>query len=163
MPKKNIKKEAKKVTSKEEVKNEVVEEKVKTTKVEEKKVENKKASKNSKKAKVKSNNKVAKSDKKKNSNKWFKEFRAELKKVVWPSKGQLLENTTVVVSMVLIVAAIIFLLDLGFKELNSLEVKGAKAIKSSVSTNVVEENTTSENSVENAENVQVETSETENK
>ena len=142
MPKKNVKKQAKKTTKKvEEVK--AVEEKAEVVEEVEKveaKAETKKASKNTKKAKAKSNNKAAKTDKNKNSNKWLKEFKAELKKIVWPTKGQLFENTAVVVSMVLIVAAIIFLLDLGFGELNKLEVKGAKAIKNSISANTTEEN-----------------------
>ena len=124
-----------------------VEEVEKVEKVEAK-AETKKASKNTKKAKAKSNNKAAKTDKNKNSNKWLKEFKAELKKIVWPTKGQLFENTAVVVSMVLIVAAIIFLLDLGFGELNKLEVKGAKAIKNSISANVTEENSTETESTE---------------
>ena len=79
--------------------------------------------------------------------KWFKDFRAELKKIIWPSKKQLWENVAVVVSMVIIVALIIFLLDLGFKALNQLEVKGAESLKNkvSISENATDENTTSEN------------------
>ena len=79
--------------------------------------------------------------------KWFKDFRAELKKIIWPSKKQLWENVAVVVSMVIIVALIIFLLDLGYKALNQLEVKGAESLKNkvSISENATDENTTSEN------------------
>ncbi len=49
--------------------------------------------------------------------------------------------------MVIIVALVIFVLDLGFKELNNLEVEGAKQIKNSItvsSDNEVNSNTSSE-------------------
>ena len=85
-----------------------------------------------------------------NSKKWFKDFRAELKKIIWPTKKQLWENVAVVVSMVVIVSLIIFLLDLGFKALNQLEVKGAESLKNkvSVSENVADEKEASENTTE---------------
>ncbi len=166
MPNKKEKKQPKTTTSKVEKtveeKVEAVEEVKAEAKVESKATA-KKASKNNKKAKVKSNNKVAKSDKNKNSNKWFKEFKAELKKIVWPTKGQLLENTTVVLSMVILVALVIFLLDLGFKELNSLEVKGAQAIKNSISASSTEDaNTVSESTNETSNEATVEATATEN-
>lgn len=78
-----------------------------------------------------------------NQNKWFKDFKAELKKIIWPSKKQLWENTAVVISMVVIVSVIIFLLDLGFKALNELEVKGAESLKNKISTS---QNSTNESS-----------------
>ncbi len=95
--------------------------------------------------------KVVKSDS--NQKKWFKDFKSELKKIIWPSQKQLWENTAVVISMVVIVSVIIFLLDLGFKALNELEVKGAEDLKNKISTS---QNTTNElsndvNSVETNE------------
>lgn len=95
--------------------------------------------------------KVVKSDS--NQKKWFKDFKSELKKIIWPSQKQLWENTAVVISMVVIVSVIIFLLDLGFKALNELEVKGAEGLKNKISTS---QNTTNElsndvNSVETNE------------
>ena len=88
----------------------------------------------------------------KKNNRWFKEFRAELKKVVWKSKKDLLENTIVVISMVVIVAAIIFVLDLAFESLNKLEVKQVEKIKNSTNSVVAEANETS-----NEENVSSDT------
>ena len=80
-----------------------------------------------------------------NQKKWFKDFKAELKKIIWPSKKQLWENTAVVISMVVIVSVIIFLLDLGCKALNELEVKGAESLKNKISTS---QNSTNETSNE---------------
>lgn len=99
--------------------------------------------------------KVVKSDS--NQKKWFKDFKSELKKIIWPSQKQLWENTAVVISMVVIVSVIIFLLDLGFKALNELEVKGAEDLKNKISTS---QNTTNElsndvNSVETNETSEV--------
>ena len=99
--------------------------------------------------------KVVKSDS--NQKKWFKDFKSELKKIIWPSQKQLWENTAVVISMVVIVSVIIFLLDLGFKALNELEVKGAEDLKNKISTS---QNTTNElsndvNSVETSESSEV--------
>ena len=59
--------------------------------------------------------------------------------------------------MVVIVSVIIFLLDLGFKALNELEVKGAEDLKNKISTS---QNTTNElsndvNSVETNESSEV--------
>jgi preprotein translocase subunit SecE len=43
--------------------------------------------------------------------KWFREMRSELKKVVWPTGSQILNNTLVVVACVVIVGIIVFALD----------------------------------------------------
>ena len=51
----------------------------------------------------------------KNENKlkkhFFKDFKAELKKVIWPTPKQLVNNTVAVVTIVLITAVIVFALD----------------------------------------------------
>ena len=57
-------------------------------------------------------NKVNKTDKAKNKRHFWKDFKAELKKVVWPTPKQLINNTVAVVTIVLITAAIVFVLDL---------------------------------------------------
>ena len=44
--------------------------------------------------------------------KWFREMKSELKKVVWPSGKQLLNNTLVVLVSVRIVGIIVCLFDL---------------------------------------------------
>ena len=43
--------------------------------------------------------------------KWFREMKSELKKVVWPSGKQLLNNTIIVLVAVLIVGVIVCLFD----------------------------------------------------
>lgn len=52
--------------------------------------------------------------------KWFREMKAELKKVVWPTKKQVLQNTLVVIVSVLVVGAFIWVFD----ALSSLVVQG---------------------------------------
>ena len=42
---------------------------------------------------------------------WFREMKSELKKVVWPSGKQLLNNTLIVLAAVLIVGVIVCLFD----------------------------------------------------
>ncbi len=39
--------------------------------------------------------------------KWFREMRSELKKVVWPTFPQVLNNTGIVLTMIVLVGAII--------------------------------------------------------
>ncbi|MBP0979600.1 MAG: preprotein translocase subunit SecE [Oscillospiraceae bacterium] len=51
-----------------------------------------------------------------NSNKiikWFKECKSEIKKVIWPDKKQVTNNTIAVIVMVLLSAAFIGILDMG--------------------------------------------------
>ena len=55
--------------------------------------------------------KAAKKKKKKKTNKivkWFRDMRAELKKVTWPSKKQVVNNTLVVLVVVVIVAIVLW-------------------------------------------------------
>ena len=49
---------------------------------------------------------------------YFKDFKAELKKVIWPTPKQLINNTITVIAMVLITAVIVFALDLIFESAN---------------------------------------------
>ena len=51
---------------------------------------------------------------------WFREMKSELKKVVWPSGKQLVNNTVVALVAVLIVGIIVCLFDLGAGELIGL-------------------------------------------
>ena len=62
--------------------------------------------------------KEAKKENIKNKKSYFKDFKAELKKVIWPTPKQLVNNTVAVVTVVLITAAIVFVLDLCFETLN---------------------------------------------
>ena len=55
---------------------------------------------------------------------FFKNFKAELKKVIWPTPKQIVNGTTAVIIIVLIIAAIVFVLDLTFDFLNTNEDVG---------------------------------------
>lgn len=52
--------------------------------------------------------------------KYFKECKAELKKVTWPTKEQLAHNTGVIIVFILIVTVVLALLDWGFARLFSV-------------------------------------------
>ena len=86
---------------------------------------------------VKKTNKKDKNDKNKKT--FFKSFKTELKKVVWPTPKQLLNNTVTVISIVIICAAIVFVLDLVFETLNK---QGIERIRDAV---VVNEDNTANN------------------
>lgn len=48
---------------------------------------------------------------------FFKETKAELKKVTWPTKEQLIHNTGIIIVFIIIIAVILSVLDLGFGKL----------------------------------------------
>ena len=54
---------------------------------------------------------------------FFKESRAELKKVVWPTRDDVVSSIKVVIISTIIVALILGLLDLGFTELFRIVMK----------------------------------------
>ena len=54
---------------------------------------------------------------------FFKESKAELKKVVWPTKEDVLSSVKVVIISTIIVALVLGLLDLGFSALFRLLMK----------------------------------------
>ena len=93
-----------------------------------------------------------KKDNSKNKKSFFKDFKAELKKVSWLTPKQLLNNTTAVITIVFITVAIVFVLDIAFETLNK---HGVDKIKGIVGTsNTTSENaTTDEGTNEEAENV----------
>ncbi len=104
----------------------------------------------------------------KNKKSFFKGFKAELKKVSWPTPKQLVNNTVAVISIVLLTAFIVFALDVVFETINS---QGINRLKQMVS-NSSEENTTSEENTaddtseegettESTENVEAEATNTE--
>ena len=43
--------------------------------------------------------------------KWFREMKSELKKVVWPTKSQMINNTLIVLACVLVVGIFIWVFD----------------------------------------------------
>ena len=65
---------------------------------------------------------MAKNDKKEKTNKeknhFFKDYRAELKKVIWPTSKQLVNTTIAIITMVIVVSVIVFGLDLVFDAMN---------------------------------------------
>ena len=61
-----------------------------------------------------------------NKKHFFKDFKAELKKVIWPTPKQIVNNTIAVVTIVIIAAAIVFVLDLVFKTLNDQGINKLK-------------------------------------
>ena len=72
---------------------------------------------------------MAKGEKEKKEKKhFFKDFKAELKKVIWPTPKQVLNNTTAVIVIVLLTAAIVFVLDLAFETLNTHGVNRLKSV-----------------------------------
>ena len=54
---------------------------------------------------------MAEEKKVKDRGRWFREMKSELKKVVWPSGKQLVNNTLVVLASILIVGIIVCLFD----------------------------------------------------
>lgn len=56
----------------------------------------------------------------KKAGKFFKDLKSEAKKVVWPSKKQVLNNTGVVIAMIVIVGVFIGCLDMVFAWIRNL-------------------------------------------
>ena len=116
---------------------------------------------------AKKETKTNKKDNNKNKKSFFKDFKAELKKVVWPTPKQLINNTVAVVTIVLITAAIVFVLDLAFEAVNKQGVEKIKEIVTPVSENTTSELNTVEEKNEDSEDVdneeQVETIEEQEK
>ena len=76
-----------------------------------------------------------------------KDFKAELKRVIWPTPKQLFNNTVAVITVVLITAAIVFVLDFAFESMNTYGINRLKDMvesQNSVTTNTVEENEVSD-------------------
>ena len=108
----------------------------------------KEAKKKEKKMKDNTNKKASNKDKRH----FFKDVKAELKKVIWPTKKQLVNNTVAVISIVLIVGIAVFVLDVCLEKINSFGVNKLKTIVQSTQTNEISENTEIENLIsENSE------------
>lgn len=81
-------------------------------------------------------------------NQYFKDMKAELKKVVWPTPKQLVNNTIGVIAFVLIFAVIVFILDVCFNSLNKYGItRLQEKVQSSFSSSETEnsENESNEN------------------
>ena len=121
---------------------------------------------------------MAKKEKKENNKQkrhYFKDMKAELKKVIWPTAKQTANNTIAVIAFTLTIALIVFVLDLVFDFANKNGVVALQEkVKSSYSASntteekadentASEENSETENSTEeNATNVEVETEDSTN-
>ena len=89
------------------------------------------------------NNKKSKKEEK-NKRHFFKDFKAELKRVVWPTPKQLFNSTIAVIVIVLVVGIIVFALDMGFELLNKYGINKLQASLQETYLNTSETNTTSE-------------------
>ena len=98
---------------------------------------------------AKKETKTNKKENTKNKKSFSKDFKAELKKVVWPTPKQLLNNTVAVITIVLITAAIVFVLDFVFESMNKHGIDKIKTVidntSTSENTSVSEDSTTEEN------------------
>ena len=84
---------------------------------------------------------------KKEKKHFFKDFKAELKRVIWPTPKQLVNSTVAVIVIVLITAAIVFALDLVFEFANKFAVDNIKHL---VNTNNEQVDTNTNTQIENA-------------
>ena len=115
---------------------------------------------------AKKEKKVTNNKENKNKKSFFKGLKAELKKVIWPTPKQLANNTIAVITIVLITAVIVFVLDFAFESLNKY---GVDKIKESIQTmqsttsenssNTTGDNTTTENETTDGENTSNESEE----
>ena len=86
------------------------------------------------------NEKEAKNKKEsKNKKSFFKDFKAELKKVIWPTPKQLVNNTIAVVVIVVVTAAIVFVLDVVFDLFSKYGINNLKSHIRGTDTVVIEE------------------------
>ena len=94
---------------------------------------------------------------------FLKESRNELKRVSWPTPKALVNDTTTVIGIVLVVAIIVVILDLLFINVNEKVIlKAEKDIRNknnTVVTQQVDNQTTENTNAENAENTTQETTE----
>lgn len=103
---------------------------------------------------------MAKKDKKeiknnKDKTSFTKSFKAELKKVNWPTPKQLFNNTVAVLTIVLITAIIVFILDLVFESANKYGIdKIRQVVTNSSNSEVVDSEETDNNEVNNSANEQ---------
>ena len=60
---------------------------------------------------------------------WFREMRSELKKVVWPTKSQIINNTLVVIACVIVVGIFIWIFDFAVGQLVTFILDQFKGFK----------------------------------
>ena len=82
---------------------------------------------------------------------YFKDLKAELKKVIWPTRKQLINNTAAVILFTLTIAVIVFVLDFCFESITEYGIAPLQEkIQSSYSSsnNTVDENSGNEETTE---------------
>ena len=87
----------------------------------------------------------------KNKGRYFKDMKAELKKVVWPSPKQLASNTLAVIVFTLIIAFLVFVFDVCF---DAISTKGVRPLQEKITSSyntTADENTSSENTTESSD------------
>ena len=77
----------------------------------------------------------------KNKKSFWKSFKAELKKVTWPTPKQLANNTSAVIAIVVLTAIIVFALNITFEAMNK---HGVDKVKELISNKTTNETTTDE-------------------
>ena len=77
----------------------------------------------------------------KNKKSFWKSFKAELKKVTWPTPKQLSNNTSAVIAIVVLTAIIVFALNITFEAMNK---QGVDKVKELISNQTTNETTTDE-------------------
>ena len=92
---------------------------------------------------------------------FFKDFKAELKRVIWPTPKQLLNNTTAVVTIVIITAIIVFALDAVFDLGNKYGISKLQSIVNEKYNNTESTNSTDNSSTDNSTESTENTSSTE--
>ena len=92
---------------------------------------------------------ATKNDKKEKKH-FFRDFKAELKRVIWPTPKQLVNNTVAVITIVLITAIIVFVLDIIFETMNNYGVNKLKQVVENHTEQT--ENTDTNQQAENAVN-----------
>ena len=99
--------------------------------------------------------KEIKEQKKKNKDKksFGKDFKSELKKVVWPKPTELLKSTVAVIAIVILISVIVFCLDFAFEAMNKY---GIDKLKNSVQTTQEQNNADEETENNNEENAEIE-------
>ena len=86
---------------------------------------------------------------------FIKDFKAELKRVIWPTAKQLTNNTVAVITIVIITAIIVFALDFTFEKINEYGIEQLKSVVESKDTEeIVDANVVIDesNTVENNQN-----------
>lgn len=80
---------------------------------------------------------------KKESKHYFKEFKTELKKVNWLTPKELVNSTLVVLTMVLVIALIVFVLDIAFDSMNKYAIDPLQSTVNSTFNSVSNDTTNS--------------------